>query len=87
MLVIHCIRATSLQTAFAMFPVLQPAFMLAALELADSDILRHSCDRQPEPIKQLPEHGIPPGDKPPGLPAAAAFFCLLLVLFELWGEL
>ena len=67
-----------MQTPFAMFPVFQPALMLATLELADSDILGHACDGYPEPIKQLPEHGTPPGDQPPGVQVAAALFCLLL---------
>jgi hypothetical protein len=53
-----------MQTPFAIFPVLQAALLFATLEFADGDVLGHSCDRHPEPIKHLPEHGILPGDSP-----------------------
>jgi hypothetical protein len=46
-----------------MLPVFQPALLLATLELADSDILGHSCNGYPEPVKQLLKHGDLPYDK------------------------
>ena len=64
-----------MQAPFAMLPVLQPAFLLATLELADSDVIGHARDRNLQPIKQFSEHGYsPPGSNPYTQRAAAAFF-------------
>jgi hypothetical protein len=64
MLLAPALRMTPIQTPFAMFPVLQPAFPLGTLKLADGYILGYLCDRNLQPVKQFPEHGDPPWRQP-----------------------